>query len=122
MLMAASQTGGGGNDLTFPIVLTTDYCEEMSSMGEICYKDLADGGVFYDAMFQFLKDNTMYPEYDDYYEYESSEPILMIDNIGFSNITWFEGEDVISSETFVAEKMRVLFIHNNGMVEVEKWD
>lgn len=120
--MAASQPSGGSSGLTFPIVLTTDYCEEDNGgTMDICYKNLADDGAFYDALFQFLKDNTMYPEYDNFYEYESSEPILVIDNIGFSNIYWFEGDEFIASEMIAAGKYIVLFIHNNGMIELEKW-
>lgn len=122
LLAASQQSGGGGGNLNFPIVITTDYCEEGGG-GTIdaCYKNLADDGAFYDALFQFLKDNTMYPEYDDYYEYESSEPIIVIDDIGFSNIFWFEGDEFIASETEVSGKIRVLFIYSDGMIELEKW-
>lgn len=121
LLLANSHaSGGGGGGLTFPIVLTTDNCKSIG-IAQVCYKDMADDGAFYDALFQFLKDNTMYPGRDDYYDYESSEPILVIDNMEFYNIYWVEGDECITSSTVTEGKLRDLFIYNNGMVEVEKW-
>lgn len=121
LLAASQQSGGGGGELNFPIVITTDYCEEGNGgVMDVCYKNLADNGAFYDALFQFLKANNEEQEGDTYMRYESSTPILVIDTIGFYYIDWLEGDEFISSELF-AGKLFTLFIYNNGTIELEKW-
>lgn len=122
-LMAASMpSGGGGGELNFPIVITTDYCEDDEYIVGLvfCYKNLADDGAFYDALLQFLKANTKYPEDDDYFEYESSEPIIIVDNIEFYNMFYIAGDDYVYCENS-KDGMCNMYIHNNGMIELEKW-